>query len=64
LLRLALVTPQPRHAHRSAQFPGLCLLLSRNPERNVKIRLSLCRVPLRRLSTRLKMLARLAKRAV
>jgi len=26
VLRLPLITPEPRHAHRSAQFPGLCLL--------------------------------------
>jgi len=25
---LALVAPEPRHAHRRAQFPGLCLLLA------------------------------------
>jgi hypothetical protein len=26
---LALIAPEPRHAHRRAQFPGLCLLLVR-----------------------------------
>ena len=30
LLRLALVTPEARHAHRGAEFPGLCFLLPRN----------------------------------
>ena len=29
LLRLALVTPEARHAHRGAEFPGLCFLLPR-----------------------------------
>jgi hypothetical protein len=28
LLSLALVAPQPSHAHRRAEFPGLCLLLT------------------------------------
>src|SRR5271169_3695515 len=30
LLRLPLITPEPRHAHRCAQLPGLGLLLTRN----------------------------------
>ena len=44
----ALVAPEPRHAHRCAQFPGLCLLLSRNRERTFEIRFRFCRVRLRR----------------
>ena len=31
LLPLALVAPEPRQAHRGAQFPGLCLLLRARP---------------------------------
>jgi hypothetical protein len=27
LIALALIAPEPRHAHRGAEFPGLCLLL-------------------------------------
>jgi hypothetical protein len=27
LIQLAPIAPQPRHAHRRAQFPGLCLAL-------------------------------------
>src|SRR5215472_1037939 len=30
---LALIAPQPRHAHRRAQFPGLRVLRTRNGER-------------------------------
>src|SRR5262245_43265373 len=30
LLNLALITPEPRHAHRRAQLPGFCLLLPRD----------------------------------
>jgi hypothetical protein len=30
LLPFTLFAPQPRHAHRRAQFPGLCLLLTRD----------------------------------
>jgi len=30
LLRLPLIAPEPRHAHRRAQLPRLCLLLTRN----------------------------------
>jgi hypothetical protein len=33
LLRFALVTPEPRHAHCRAEFPGLCLLLTGDGER-------------------------------
>ena len=29
LIPLALIAPEPRHAHRRAQLPGLCLLLVR-----------------------------------
>ena len=48
LLWLLLVAPEPRHAHCCAQFPGLCLLLSRNRERTLEIRFRFCRVRLRR----------------
>ena len=40
LLSFALIALQPRHAHRRAQFPRLCLLLTRNRERTLEI--SLC----------------------
>ena len=39
LLHLALVAPEPRHAHRRAQFPGFCLLLTGDGERTLKIHL-------------------------
>jgi hypothetical protein len=32
LVALALIAPKPRHAHRRAQLPRLCLLLTRNRE--------------------------------
>ena len=32
----ALIAPKPGHAHRRAQFPGLCLLLTRNTETVVR----------------------------
>src|SRR5262249_59337519 len=32
LLRLTLVAPEPRHAHRSAEFPGFGLLLAGDSE--------------------------------
>ena len=37
LLALALIAPEPRHAHRRAQFPGLCSLLVRDCECAVEI---------------------------
>ena len=37
LLRLALVAPEPREAHRGAEFPGFGLLLTRNSERALEI---------------------------
>ena len=37
LIPLTLIAPQPRHAHRRTQFPGLCLLLPRNRERTFEI---------------------------
>src|SRR5262249_25809983 len=49
LIPLALITPEPRHAHRCAQFPGLCLLLACNRESALKIPFRLRRVRLRRL---------------
>ena len=30
LIPLALIAPEPRHAHRGAQFPGLSFLLTRD----------------------------------
>ena len=30
---LALIAPEPRHAHRGAEFPGPCLLRPRDSER-------------------------------
>jgi hypothetical protein len=47
LLCLPLVAPKPRHAHCRAEFPGLCLLLSRNRERPLETRFHFCRVRLR-----------------
>src|SRR5215831_6747477 len=44
----ALIAPEPRHAHRRAQFPGLCLLRPRNRERTLEMRLRIRRTrPLR-----------------
>jgi hypothetical protein len=40
LLHLSLVTPEAREAHCSAEFPRLCLLLTRNGERALEIRVS------------------------
>jgi hypothetical protein len=37
LLPFALIAPKPRHAHRRARFPGLCLLRTRNGERTFEI---------------------------
>jgi hypothetical protein len=37
---LALTAPEPRHAHRRAQFPGLCLQRLRNRDRTLEARLS------------------------
>ena len=34
LVPLALIAPEPRHAHRRAEFPGFCLLLTRHPARH------------------------------
>jgi hypothetical protein len=39
LTRLALIAPQPRHAHRRAQFPGLRLLSTRDRKGALEIRL-------------------------
>jgi hypothetical protein len=36
---LLLITPKPCHAHRRAQFPGLRLLLARNNEGTLEVRL-------------------------
>ena len=48
-LPLTLVAPEPRHAYRRAEFPGLCLLLSRNRKRAIEIRFGFCDVAFRRL---------------
>ena len=48
LIALALIALEPRHAHRRAQFPGLCLLLTCNRERVLEIRFRCRRVRLRR----------------
>jgi hypothetical protein len=37
----SLIKPQPRHAHRRAQFQGLCVLRTGNPQREVEIRRAL-----------------------
>jgi hypothetical protein len=44
-----LIAPEPRHAHRRAEFPGFCLLLARNREGALEIRFGFRRVRLRRL---------------
>ena len=49
LIPLALIAPEPRHAHCGAQLPGLCLLLTRYRERALEIRFRFCRIWLRRL---------------
>jgi len=46
-LPFALLAPQPGHAHRGAQLPGLCLLLARDRERPLEIGFRLCRFWLR-----------------
>src|SRR5262249_23041156 len=48
LLRLALIVPEPRHAHCRAQLPGFGLLLTRNRERTLEVYLRLRRVRLGR----------------
>src|SRR5260370_29290240 len=48
LLRLALVAPEPCKARSSAEFPGLCLLLTRDGQCALEIRLCLRHIPLRR----------------
>jgi len=48
LLPFALITPKPGHAHRRAQFPGLCLLLTRDSQRTLEVRLRFRRIRLRR----------------
>src|SRR5262249_32008373 len=50
LIPPALIAPQPRHAHRGAQFPGLRLLLPRNRERALEILFRSRRIRLRRES--------------
>src|SRR6516164_8691051 len=48
LLRLTLGTPEAREACCCAEFPGLCLLLTRNRERVLEVRLRLRSIRLRR----------------
>jgi hypothetical protein len=48
LLPFALSAPQPRLAHRSAEFPRLCLLCASDLKRMFEIDLSLRRVRLAR----------------
>ena len=38
LVPLALIAPEPRHAHRRAKLPGFGLLLARNSERAFEMR--------------------------
>src|SRR5262249_10069246 len=47
LIPPALIAPQPRHAYRSAQFPGLRLLRPRNRERALEILFSFRHIRLR-----------------
>src|SRR5208282_6272725 len=49
LIPLALIAFKSRHAHRRAQFPGLCLLRARNRERALEIRVRFRRIRLGRL---------------
>jgi hypothetical protein len=44
LMRFALVAPQPRLAHRRAQFQELCTLRTGNGEGTLEIRLGFCRI--------------------
>jgi hypothetical protein len=37
LIPLALIAPEPRHAHRGAQLPGLCLLLTGDGESTFEV---------------------------
>src|SRR5215471_17167191 len=37
LIALALIAPEPRHAHCGAKFPGFCLLPARNCKRSLEI---------------------------
>jgi hypothetical protein len=46
---LAPIAPEPRHARRRAQFPGLCLLGPGNCERPLEIRFRFCRIRFGRL---------------
>src|SRR5262249_61165924 len=48
LLSFTLIAPQPRHAHRRAEFPGLCLLFAGNRECAFEINFSLCGIRFRR----------------
>src|ERR1700751_5078531 len=45
-LQFALIAQKPRHAHGSTQFPGFCLLRSRNYQGALEIRLRFRDVPL------------------
>src|SRR5260370_11539852 len=37
LLRITLIAPESRQAHRRAQFPGFCLLLTRHRKRALEV---------------------------
>ena len=56
LIPLALIAPEPRHAHRRAQFPGLRLLLTRNRERALEVRFRFRRIRLAATSARFRRL--------
>src|SRR5215831_18317564 len=49
VIPFALVAPESCHAHRGAQFPGLCLLLTCDRARTLEICLCFCRIRLRRI---------------
>jgi len=49
LIPLALIAPEPRHAHRDAKLPGFCLLCTCNRERALKIRFRFLSIVFRQL---------------
>ena len=55
-LHLALVAPEARHAHCRAEFPGFCLLLTRNrgrlPDMQTNVALAALRAHHRRRGSR------------
>src|SRR5271169_3683600 len=48
LISLALIAPEPRHAHRGAEFPGFCLLRTGDRKCTLEIRFRFRRIWLRR----------------